>query len=55
MNDSTAIKYLAEIQFTQLRKAEDCGKLQFTLYGKCTECKNSKDCQKLHIILLSIN
>jgi len=51
MDNKEAIQLLAEIQFNQLRKARGCGKLQFTLYGKCMSCKNSEDCQKLDWIL----
>ena len=51
MEPGEAVQYLAEVQFNQLRKQIGCGKLQYTLYGQCTNCKNTEDCQKLNWIL----
>ncbi len=34
METKEAVQYLAEVQFNQLRRAEGCGKLQYTPYGK---------------------
>jgi len=51
MEIEDAVQHLAEVQFKYIRRNKGCGKLQFTLYGKCMSCEWSEDCQKLDWIM----
>lgn len=50
MELDTAVRLLADVQASQIRKKNQCTKLQFTSYGSCEFCSDRSDCKTLHII-----
>lgn len=47
---ATAMRLLADVVGNQNRKKNDCGKLQFTNYGKCDDCPDRADCKTLDVV-----